>query len=82
MEYYDIVRSEKVHCATQVCVKIYFVIAKYAETCGENQWGLIAHTQNITVLDCGKQNIEIAEGKFLNHKYSSFPLRVQPFNNV
>jgi hypothetical protein len=31
MEYYDIVNSEKVHCATQVCVKTYFVIAKFGE---------------------------------------------------
>jgi hypothetical protein len=37
MEYYDIVPSEKVHYAAQVCVKIYFVATKFAETGGENQ---------------------------------------------
>ena len=82
MEYYDIVLSDKVHCATQVCVNIYFVIENFAETCGENEWGIIAHTQTKTMLDCVEQNIEITEGKFLNHKHSSFPLRVQPFNSV
>ena len=37
MEYYDIVRSKKVQCAILVCIKIYFMLAKFTEACGENQ---------------------------------------------